>query len=268
MRCRSLPPLLATTAFLIAVPMEAQTSPASADSELGKLAFSTCAVCHGLDGQGGEHAPNIATDPKIQRLSDAALGVIVRNGIPAEGMPSFRKLWKEEKIGAVLQYLRTLQRTNETAVQTGNAEKGSELFFGRTGCSTCHMIDGRGTFFATDLSGYGSNHNATGIRQAIVSPDQNLDPRKGTVLVLTRTAKHYRGEVRNEDNFTIQMQTADGSFHLFDKSDLVQVQHESTSSMHADSTSKLTSSDLDDLVSFLSQAKNGDKPAPDNDDQE
>ena len=210
MYCRPRQLLLVATAFLFAVPIEAQTSAASGDADLGKQAFSTCAVCHGLDGRGGEHAPNIATDPKIQRLSDNALLAIIRNGIPAEGMPSFRKFWKDEKIRAVLQYLRTLQGSKDTTVETGNANQGSDSFFGRAGCSACHMIEGRGTFLATDLSAYGTGRNATAIREAIVAPEKNVDPRHGIVSVLTRSAKKYCGAVRNEDNFTLQMQTADG----------------------------------------------------------
>ena len=31
---------------------------------------SRCAACHGLDGRGGEHAPDIVTNPKVRELSD------------------------------------------------------------------------------------------------------------------------------------------------------------------------------------------------------
>jgi len=37
----------------------------------GKRAFeSVCASCHGLNGKGGERAPDIATKPEVVRLSD------------------------------------------------------------------------------------------------------------------------------------------------------------------------------------------------------
>src|SRR5271169_3941417 len=55
----------------------------------GRQTFaSTCANCHGLDGRGGERAPNIAERPRVQQLSDAQLFKIIENGIPETGMPA------------------------------------------------------------------------------------------------------------------------------------------------------------------------------------
>ena len=39
---------------------------------------SNCAGCHGADGRGGEHAPNIATAPNVQHLVDRELTGIIR----------------------------------------------------------------------------------------------------------------------------------------------------------------------------------------------
>ncbi len=69
----------------------------------------------------------------------------------------------------------------------------------------------------------------------------------------------YRGIVRNEDNFSLQMQTLDGKFHLFDKAKLVRINHESESLMPNDYGSKLSNSELDDLIHFLSQGSGGKK---------
>ena len=250
--------------FLQIAPLEGQSTSQASDSELAKQTFSSCAACHGLDGRGGEHAPNIATDPKVQQLPDAAILQIIRNGIPAAGMPGFSRLLNTTQIGAVLKYLRVLQGKTESTKMAGDSNRGRTLFFGRAGCAECHMLNGRGGFLAADLSGYGSGHSASDIREWIIAPDRNLDPRHGTVTVLTRAGKKYRGVVRNEDNFSLQMQTADGSFHLINKSDLAGLDHESTSWMPPDYGKTLTPSQIDDLVSYLSQA-GGEKP---NSDQE
>src|ERR1700722_512604 len=64
-----------------------------ADALPGQRTFtSTCAGCHGLDGRGGERAPNITGSAKLGRLSDANLAAIVANGVPGTGMPAFRSL--------------------------------------------------------------------------------------------------------------------------------------------------------------------------------
>jgi len=70
---------------------------------------SVCAPCHGRDGRGGKRAKNIATSPRILRLSDAALRKLIQEGNSDKGMPSFRSLG-EAKIKSVVGYLHTLQR--------------------------------------------------------------------------------------------------------------------------------------------------------------
>lgn len=240
---------------------------APSDSAPGQRTFSTCASCHGLDGRGGEHAPNIVTEAKVKRLSDDALLRIIRDGIPAAGMPSFSKTLSGNEIQAVFKYLRELQKGVNASVLKGDAIKGRELFHGRAGCSECHTIDNRGGFLGADLSGYGSNHTPGEIREAIIDPNNNLEARRATITVVTRSGKTYRGVVRNEDNFSLQMQTADGAFHLFDKSEIARIEHQASSLMPTDYRSKLTDSELDDLVGFLSQNARGSRGDSD-DDQE
>src|SRR5580693_451777 len=78
-----------------------------------------CAGCHGLDGRGGERAPDIATSPKTQNRTDAALTQIIASGIPANGMPSFNSL-DAPTIEAVIKYVRVLQGKSESAAMPGN----------------------------------------------------------------------------------------------------------------------------------------------------
>lgn len=222
-----------------------------AQNFFGQDLFSACAACHGLDGKGGEHAPNIATDPAVQKMTDEAILAIIRNGIPGKGMPGFGKLLDDKQLIAVLNQLRLLQKAGNAGDVSGKSDNGRKLFFGRGGCAGCHMVDGRGGFLGADLSGYGSGHAADEIRAAIVSPNANLKRLDGAVAVITRTGAKYRGVVRNEDNFSLQMQTPDGAFHLFDKAELVSVEHEGTSLMPADYGSKLSRSEIDDLVKYL-----------------
>src|SRR5436309_7708738 len=48
----------------------------------GKRVFeSNCASCHGLNGKGGERAPDIATKPEAVKLSDSETLRIMREGI-------------------------------------------------------------------------------------------------------------------------------------------------------------------------------------------
>jgi putative heme-binding domain-containing protein len=233
---------------LIAASCLAATGP----TEGQKIFSSTCAACHGLDGRGGEHAPNIATEPRVQGMDDDALAATIRKGIPAAGMPGFGSSLQPDQIRAVVSYLRALNGGATGKLLTGDAARGKALFFGRARCADCHMVGGSGGFLASDLSSYGHTHSAEGIRKAILDPNEDGPPRTKAVTVITREGAKYRGALRNEDNFSLQMQTADGRFHLFDKADLKQIEHEKVTLMPSDYGSKLTGSELDDLIRFLS----------------
>ena len=200
-------------------------------------------------------------------MADDAILAVIRNGIPAAGMPAFNKVLNDNQIKAVLQYLRLLQGGGVAANLPGDAAQGRALFFGSANCGGCHMVNGRGGFLGADLSGYGDGHSAAKIRAAIVAPDENQNSRRGTVTVVTRAGKKYRGIIRNEDNFSLQMQTPDGEFHLFEKAQLSSIEHESRSLMPADYGSKLSSADLDNLIKFLSQRGGGKKAEDDEDEQ-
>ena len=223
------------------------------DSQRGpgqQLFTSNCAGCHGLDGRGGEHGPNIATTMEVQRLEDREILQIVHNGIPAAGMPAFRAFDKGQ-LNAVVSYLRILQGKHPGEKVSGNPEKGRSLFLGKARCAECHMMSGQGGFIASDLSHYGNEHSAGVIRSAIVDPNKNLDPRRRTVIAVTRDGRTYRGVALNEDNFSLQLQTLDGAFHSFEKSTLARLEHEPRSMMPSNYRSTLSRTDVDDLVSFL-----------------
>ncbi len=217
----------------------------------GKQIFSTsCVACHGLDGRGGERGPDISPRPEVQRWPDQALVHIVREGVPGTAMPSFRSLGTA-RIQAVVRYLGSLQGQTAAVELPGDAMHGKDLFFGKAGCSQCHMVKGEGGFIGSDLSGYAATQSASGIRSAITDPNKSLDPRKRTVIAATMDGKTQTGIARNEDNFSLQLQTIDGAFHLFTKSELQSVEYQPRSLMPDDYGSKLTRQELDDLVSYL-----------------
>jgi cytochrome c oxidase cbb3-type subunit III len=224
-----------------------------------RLFASTCASCHGLDGRGGERAPNIAQKPEIQRLSDAALTRTVQDGVTGTGMPAFHSLAVSE-VKAIVIYLRTLQGANQAAVLPGDPERGKELFFAKAGCSSCHMVAGSGGFIASDLSGFARTHSAVEVRTAVTKPSVNPD--RPSVVATTRDGHQYAGRIRNEDNFSLQLQTLDGAFQFLSKSDLERVERNPQGPMPADYSSTLSPKELDDLVSYLIvSAKTSESPS-------
>lgn len=220
------------------------------DTAQGRQVFeSRCVGCHGLDGRGGERAPDIATSAKTQGRSDSEIFRIVAKGVPDGGMPAFGSLGDRD-IEALISYIRLLQGKNQAARVPGDGTKGRALFYGKAKCSQCHMVAGSGGFLGADLSTYGGRRSAEEIRQAITKP--SVSSRSGGAMVVTaRNGRTYSGVVRNEDNFSIQLQTADGEFHLFVKSELERFARTPDSLMPTDYGATLSPSELNDLVSFL-----------------
>lgn len=215
-----------------------------------KIFASRCSGCHGLDGRGGERAPNIIQDRAVQHLTDDELERIIRQGVFGTGMPAFSSLGGS-RIHSVVAYLRTLQGTQKAADVPGDSERGKKLFFGKPGCSTCHMMSGIGGFIASDLTGFARTHSAEDIRSAIVKPNPNGDRQTLTAIVTTLKGEKYSGRVRNEDNFSVQLQALDGTFHFLLKSQLRSLEYTSRPIMPSDYKSILSSEELDDIVSYL-----------------
>jgi cytochrome c oxidase cbb3-type subunit 3 len=209
---------------------------------------SNCATCHGADGRGGEHAPNIATAPEVQRLADRDLAGIVRNGIPGAGMPAFSSL-NPQQVGEVVGYLRILQGRGDIVKLPGDPVRGEALFFGKAKCSDCHMVNGKGGFIGSDLSFYGAGATPEQIRAIILDPDKNLPPQKKATTVVTLAGQKLTGMLKVNDNFSLSLQTPDGAFHFLPRSELAQIDIGSRSLMPAAST--LSSKEVDDLVSYL-----------------
>jgi cytochrome c oxidase cbb3-type subunit 3 len=215
---------------------------------------ANCAGCHGLDGRGGEHAPDIATTPRVQQLTDEELLRSIREGIPASGMPEFGSRLSKEQLVSISTYLRDLQGKGKVTALPGDPDSGHNLFFEKAGCSECHMIGGKGGFIAGDLSSYAASHTIEQIREAILNPNDNIDPHHSVVIAVTKNGQRYRGIIRNEDSASLQLQARDGAFILLDKSTLTGITREKQSLMPSDYGSKLSPAEINNLISYLMKA--------------
>jgi cytochrome c oxidase cbb3-type subunit III len=233
--------------------MQAKPKASSTLANGRQILASNCAACHGIDGKGSERAPNIADGAHMRQLSDAQVEHIIANGIPGTGMPAFHSL-PDSAIHDLIAYLRSLEGTENNASLPGDPQKGETVFFGQGRCSNCHMIAGRGGFIASDLTDYARTHSAEQIRSAIAD---NGSGDRGPVRLATATLRNgqkFVGRVRNEDNFSLQLQSLDGTFHFIMKSDLEKLDYDAQPLMPTNFGSSLTASELNDLISYLLSA--------------
>jgi cytochrome c oxidase cbb3-type subunit III len=242
--------------------------PASAQSaNAGRQLFeSVCAGCHGLDGRGGERGPDISTRPQIVQLSDAEILEILRGGRPAAGMPPFDSLGSA-KLQQRAAYLRALQGKSALGALPGDPRNGKVLFFGKARCSECHTMRGSGGFLGRDLSTYGATLSPAEIRSSILHPDPANRANK-TAVVTTRDSQKFTGVIRNEDNFSIQLQSLDGTFHFLTRSAIAHIDFLPQPIMPADYATALKPSELDDLVSFIISVSRTGKTEPKDEDEE
>ena len=261
------PAVFAACLFGLAVCLSAQTpsgrrsgkAAAHADDSEAKQTFeAVCASCHGLDARGGERGPDLRR-AQVAGKSDAELARILREGRTAAGMPSFKE-YGAEKLAALVRYLRSLDGRRAATAVPGDAQRGKTLFFGKAKCADCHMVARRGGFFGRELTGYAARRELSEIRTAILNPNKDLDPRRGLVLVELADASTLAGIARNEDNYSLQLQTRDGSFHLLNKQDIRKLTYAGASPMPADYGSTLSAVEIDDLVSFLLDASSATGP--------
>lgn len=214
------------------------------------LFTSNCAGCHGSDAHGGEHAPNIATASPVRHMSDLDLVQILNNGIDGSGMPAFAWLGKENITAIVLQ-IRKLQGVKSATTLSGDPKHGEIIFTGKGQCSKCHKALGNGGFIGSDLSFYASDTSIDSMRAVILDPERNLTRAQKATIVTTKNGYQFEGMLRAEDNFSISLQTEDGTFRYFLRSDLTKIDKESHSLMPTQYRTTLSIVELDDLLSYL-----------------
>lgn len=230
--------------------------------EGGNYLFRTnCAFCHGLDARGGARGPDLTIGRWVHCDSDTAIFRTITRGVPGSQMPandlSEKETWK------VIAYLRSLSSNIHPPV-LGSRGAGEKIFFGKDGCSQCHMVGGRGGRLGPDLSRIGSSRSTDYLVDVIRDPNKKAkewpleaDPHFGppavykTVLVKTLDGTCTVGVPRNEDSFSIQLMDQGEQLHMFLKKNLEEVVHDRQSMMPEYTERMLSEKDLQDLLAYL-----------------
>ncbi|HET9406385.1 MAG TPA: c-type cytochrome [Candidatus Sulfotelmatobacter sp.] len=219
-----------------------------------------CAICHGIDGLGGERAPDLVRRAAVRARSDKALFDVIHEGIPQGGMPAFTEMAKED-IESVVAYLRVLQGNSAGGSKRGDPKRGDpkrgdptrghDLFFGKAECSTCHQIGGQEQLAGGDLREFARDSDSAEIRDAILKP---AGGKQETATAISKDGRTFSGTIRNEDNFSLQLQGSDGRFYLLMKSSLDSVKRQAGTSAHVNYNQLLSATELDDLVAYILHA--------------
>jgi len=246
-----------------------EKNPYAGDAKIAKLAEYqfrlNCAFCHGLGARGGGRGPDL-TRAKRHGSSDAEIFHNIHDGIAGTAMPAATNGgigvgMSDEEIWQVVTYIRSLE-VKAPAQPAGNAAHGKELFNGAAGCSTCHMIEGKGGKLGPGLTSVGASRSTEYLVESLRNPSRRLAqgifeamkefPQEYvSVSVVTADGTKLSGVVLNEDQFTLQMLDAREQLHLFEKDKLRSLEKRRESAMPAYDQKALSDKDLQDLIAFL-----------------
>lgn len=236
---------------------------------LGEYQFRlNCAFCHGLGARGGGRGPDL-TRAKRHGSTDAEIFHNIHDGIAGTAMPAATNGgigvgMSDEEIWQVITYIRSVE-VKAPAQPPGNAEHGKQLFNGALGCSTCHMIQGKGGRLGPDLTSVGTSRSTEYLVESLRNPSRRLAqgifeamkefPQEYvSVSVVTADQTKLSGVVLNEDQFTLQMLDTREQLHLFEKDKLRSLEKRRESAMPAYDPKMLSDKDLQDLVAYLQTA--------------
>ena len=246
-----------------------EKNPYSGDPKIAKLGEYqfrlNCAFCHGLGARGGGRGPDL-TRAKRHGGSDAEIFHNIHDGIAGTAMPAATNGgigvgMSDEEIWQVVTYIRSLE-VKAPAQPSGSAVHGKELFNGAAGCSTCHMIEGKGGRLGPDLTSVGASRSMEYLVESLRNPSRRLAqgifeamkefPQEyASVSVVTADGTKLSGVVLNEDQFTLQMLDTREQVHLFEKDKLKSLEKRRESAMPVYDQKTLSEKDLLDLVAYL-----------------
>jgi PQQ-dependent dehydrogenase (methanol/ethanol family) len=227
---------------------------AMAQAADGKKEYeSRCVGCHGAEGTGGGHGPNVVDVRRPRAATRAALRDLIRNGIPDSGMPPFPL--PEAELEAIAAYFEKLRAPAADHPVDGDVAAG-ELFF-QGECSSCHMVRGRGGILGPDLTNVGRARKLPQIDRALRDPGSGGPRSNQAVSVRMKDGRTVRGLLRYESAFDLGLQSLDDKFHSLRKDGVGAVTREK-SLMPKTQASPV---ELQNLLAYLSRLDGGRVPA-------
>lgn len=252
--------MLAAAVLLAASSALAQTAAsdrplAAADAadraEGQRLYAAQCALCHGIDGSGG-YGPSLLRATFVRAADDAGLIAILRAGIPGL-MPGFGDANGARRTWQLAAFVRSLNGAGSERA-TGNPPHGSTLYQ-QHGCPICHVVAGVGRALGPDLSAIGLQRGPAHLAEALVAPAARVPDGHVVVTARPKSGAPVRGVRVSEDAFWVHVRDTSGRLHAFRVADLTELQREAGASLMPSYATRLSATDLNDLVAFLASLR-------------
>jgi putative heme-binding domain-containing protein len=254
------PVLWAAAVFALAARLAAQNAAPNQQAQVDHFVIETgarlyagqCSACHGANGD-QVNAVDLRANKFLTVRSDEDLARVLASGRPAAGMPSFAVLHTDEA-RAIIAYIRSNFDASTDGVTIGDARRGAAVFEGKGTCASCHRVNGRGAYTATDLTEIGSMRTPASLQRALLDPARALLPANRSVRAVTKDGRSVRGRRLNEDAYTIQLIDEQSRLVSLVKTDLRSFETVATSSMPSFQDT-LTADERADVIAYLLSLK-------------
>jgi PQQ-dependent dehydrogenase (methanol/ethanol family) len=226
-------------AFAIFFQARAQQEPTAA-----RQIFETnCAACHGSGG--------------------ADIGNIIRQGTSG-GMPAFSSLPASDVAG-LAEWIHSMNLPALASAPLEQVGAGERFFFGEGGCSSCHMVHGRGAVNGPDLTNIAARSTLAEMEKVLDDPTSQMgvhslalcppwafcpDFSWAMLDVTLKNGTLLRGFGHKRTEHELQLQSFDGKLQLLDAGQYTLVRQEKTSSMPP---LRATPAQRQDLLAYLSR---------------
>jgi cytochrome c oxidase cbb3-type subunit 3 len=244
-------------------------SPAAVEEiQAGKTLFaSQCSFCHGRDAAGGESGPDLTASPLVEQdVHGDKIGIVVRNGRLAKGMPAFGNI-DQQQLAALVAFIHDRKlnakegrrRTVDVAdLQTGNAEAGMRYFNGAGGCAKCHSPSGDLAGIASKFQGlellkrmlYHENERASESTPPAGGRPAESDKAIPTVTVTLPSGQTVTGKLAYRDEFTIALTDPAGWYRSWPASQ-VKFSVMNPLEAHIEQLGKYTDADIHNVLAYL-----------------
>ncbi len=177
---------------------------------------------------------------------------IIQNGIPDSEMSG--QWYTPREIWQVVAFVRTLGRIAPQKID-GDPTRGQSLYANRGDCARCHTVNGRGGALGPDLTDIGARRSVSFLRASLLDPEAEVPDGFMQIRLIRHDGRPITAIRIAEDAFSIQVRDLSGEFRSFFKSELTQVVKEPGKSPMPSYNGVFSSSELDDLTSFLFSLK-------------
>lgn len=175
-----------------------------------------------------------------EELKETALFTLL-NAIKVSVRMEVSKMMAEgdEKFGSIA----------EMVALEGTAANGLPVF--ERICSTCHVVNAKGTQFGPELSEIGDKLSKEGLYKAIMYPNAGISYGYEGFLIKTSAGETLAGYISSETNDEIEVTVIGGAKTTYAKKDIISKEPLENSLMPTGLHNALTQQELIDLVEYL-----------------